>query len=235
MHKEKVLQFFKDIQFTEEGHKYEVETSRGKEPLKFSVSNVVGKFKNPFDKDNISRAIAIRDGKTQEEVLSSWKSVADTACDLGTKVHKFGELYPYDRRLTPSDKQEEAIAKFWDTMPKHLQLVFCELVMYHKKHFYGGTADIILWDEKRQGYIVADYKTNKDLFKNHKGQTLKGLFNDMLQTPFNGYQIQLSLYQILLEQAGVKVVDRVLVWLRRDGDYEMYKTVDLTDKLKDYA
>lgn len=231
MDKDKIIEFFKGLRFEEEEHIYLVDGKK----LKKSVSNIVHNFKPVFKKHDISLAISYRDNIPQEEILKSWDDSAKQACNLGSRVHKFGELYPYDNSLTPSDKYEEAVVKFWDDIPEHIKLVFCEIIMYHTKLLYGGTADILFWDEKRKGYIIGDYKTNKDLFKNYKGQTLLKQFSNLLDTPFNGYQIQLSLYQILLEQVGIKVVDRILIWLKPNGSYEMYKTLDLTNKLKNYA
>ena len=39
------------------------------------------------------------------------------------------------------------------------------------------------------------------------------------------------MYQILLEKAGYKVSRRFLVWLKKDGDYTIYDTPDITKKL----
>lgn len=231
MDKNKIISFFDKLKFEEQSHTYFV----GDQKLKYSVSNIVQKFKPKFQRQDISLAIAKRDNVPQKQVLKSWDDSAKQACDLGSRVHKFGELYPYDNSLVPQDSFEEAIVNFWNTIPKHIELVFCEVMMYHLKLLYGGTADILFWDKKKKGYIIADYKTNKDLFKNYKGQTLLGCFDNLLNTPFNCYQIQLSLYQILLEQIGIKIVDRILIWLKPDGSFDMYKTQDLTDKLQEYA
>ena len=81
--------------------------------------------------------------------------------------------------------------------------------MYHKEYLFGGTLDLLLYDTIQEGYIIGDYKTNKDLFKNYRGQTLKDEFSFLLQNSFNIYQLQLSLYQILLEQlSDIKVIKR---------------------------
>ena len=58
---------------------------------------------------------------------------------------------------------------------------------------FGGTADIILYNTKTNKYIIADYKTNEDLFKNFKGKKLNGVFSKHLENGYNKYQIQFSL------------------------------------------
>ena len=55
--------------------------------------------------------------------------------------------------------------KFWRDLPTYIIPVFTELQMYHLKKMYAGTADIILFNTKTEKYIIADYKTTKDLFK----------------------------------------------------------------------
>ena len=69
-------------------------------------------------------------------------------------------------------------------------------------------------------------------FKNYKGKTMTGPFSHLLDNPLNHYVIQLSYYQLLLEQVGVKVTKRVIVWLGLDGKFSMIDTDDVTDILK---
>jgi hypothetical protein len=110
--------------------------------------------------------------------------------------------------------------------------VFSELQMYHKDYMFGGTADIILYNKNTKKYIIADYKTNEDLFKNFKSKKLKGVFSNLLESGYNKYQVQFSLYQILLEQAGVEVEKRCLVHLLPNGEFVQYFTDDYTEVVK---
>lgn len=223
-----VKKYFDKLHFEESIHKYYVDG----EPLKTSVSGVVGKFGKVFDSHNISLGVAKKEGRTQAEVLQEWKDISDKACDLGNEVHLFGEDYFSDRTLKPSNGFEEAIVKFWDSLPSFLIPAFPELQMYHFEKMFGGTADIILYNTKTGKFVILDYKTNKDLFKNFKGQTLLAPFDYLLDCPYNKYQIQLSLYQILLEQTGVEVSSRKIIWLKPDGEFELYDAIDLTDELR---
>ena len=62
----------------------------------------------------------------------------------------------------------------------------------------------------------------------------------MLLPPFNNYidqsksiyTIQLSAYQLGIEQLGYKVSDRKLIWLKDDGTYEKISLDDVTKTLK---
>ena len=227
---ERILKFFNKLEFDEGKHLYTVNGNK----INSSVSKIIKNFVKPFDTDNISKGVARKRGVSQETILKEWNTISKEACDKGTRVHLFGELYPFDRTLKPSDKYEEAIVKFWGSLPKHIVPVVMELRMYHKDYLFAGTGDILLYNKITGHYIIGDYKTNKDLFKNFKGQKMLTLFDDLLDMPLNHYQLQLSFYQILFEQIGLKVESRKIIWLKPDGNFEMYDTENYTGILKDY-
>ncbi len=226
----KIKGFFKALTFNEDAHQYFVNG----EKIRSSVSKVIKNFVVPFDSENVSYAIAKKRGVSKKEVLAEWKAISDEACERGTRVHLFGEEYPFNKNLKPSCKQEEAIVKFWEDVPDHIVPAVMELKMYHKKFLFAGTGDILLYNKKTGKYIIGDYKTNKDLFKNYKGKKLTGIFNFLLDMPLNKYQLQLSFYQILFEQVGFEVEGRKIIWLLKDGTYKMYDTVDYTKELSQY-
>lgn len=226
--KKELYSHFSDLRFEEKDHKYYVNNR----PLSKSVSGIAKQFFKPFDIYNISKAVAKKRNITQEEVLQEWETKKERGCSLGTEVHRFGELYAYDRSLKPQNKYEEAIACFWKDTPKHIVPLITEFYMYHKELMYGGTADLILLNTKTNSLIIGDYKTDKDLFSSYKNQTLLGPFSHLEDNGFNKYQIKMSFYQILFEQTGYKISDRKLIWLRPDGSYFMYNTADLTEFIK---
>lgn len=232
--RQKVLLPFIKLDFNEKKHIYFVD---GK-PLKSSVSKLISKFYKKFptelkaeqiaEGNKMTGAINQYTGMSKEDILKQWKEINLESTTRGTRVHEFGELYPFNRTLKPRCKQEEAVKKFWDDMPNHLVPVTMELRMYHFKKMFAGTADILLYDRKNDVYIIADYKTNKDLFKNYQGQKMLDNFSFLLDTPFSHYELQLSYYQILLEQIGISVSRRIIVYLDFDGNYKMYDTRDFT-------
>lgn len=220
--------FFKDLTFIEESHRYFV---NGK-PLKLSVSGKYKKYHLPFDKNEKSLLVANREGRTQQSVLKDWDDISKKALDIGNKAHLFGELYAFNRSLKPKSKYDKAIVKFWKDLPEHIIVVATELQMYHKEFLYAGTADIILYNTKTGKYIIGDYKTNKDLHKNFAKQKLLGPFMNLLDTPLNKYQLQLSYYQILLEQIdNIVVSSRKIISLKDNGTYEIYNCNDYTKYL----
>lgn len=222
--------FFKGLEFEEQSHRY----SLGSKPLSLSVSGIVKKFVNPFDTAGKSLKKALEEGLIQAEILDRWEKKKNTACDFGTSVHLFGENYTFNRELKPSNGHEEAIVKFFSKLPPYIIPAMTELQMYHKDYLFAGTCDTLLFNSKTGNFILSDYKSNKELFKNFGGQKLLGCFSDLLENNFNKYQIQLSLYQILFEQTGYKIEERRVIHLLPDGEFYAYKAEDYTDRLKNY-
>lgn len=227
--KSAVIQYFSALSFDEEQHKYTV----NKKNLK-SVSVTIKKYVEHTDFDKIAGFVAKKRGITKEEVLAEWKAKKNFSCDQGTAVHLFGETYT-EGFIKPNEFRngfEEAIVKFWDSIPDYIQPFLFELQMYSETLGIAGTADIILYNTITGKFIIADYKTNEDLFKNFKGKKLLNPFNDLLDNPYNKYQLQLSMYQLLFEQIGFEVESRKIVWLKPNGTFEIFKTNDYTEVLK---
>lgn len=227
----KVNTKFSGLTFIDETHEYFVEGN--KVPL--SVSGVVKGFVPFTDWDAIAQAVARRDGKTKAQVLAEWEEKKNKGLNAGTKTHDFAEKQD---RVAETEK-EEAVIKFWKVLeldnPYRYVLVAKELRMYHKIYGFCGTCDFILYDTLTSTYIIGDYKTNIDLFKNFNGNLLLEPFEFLLDHAYNQYQIQLSSYQILLEQLeGVIVTERWLVHLRDDKNYHCYKTYDYSSYLINY-
>lgn len=243
----KIQTSFSKLEFNEEEHLYNVENK----PFT-SVSKKIDTFVKKEDFDiiayNIAKKISITRGRENEvmeikaDILAEWKETNDEAKDRGHRVHLFGEKYVFDRTVSPtiiedekgnrkSCPQEQAIVKFWNEVPSHIIPACIELRMYHPSLAFAGTSDILLFDTKSKTFIIADYKTNKDLFKNHQEKKLLAPFDNLLDNPYNKYQIQLSFYQILFEQTGYKVSSRKIIWLLKTGEYVMYEADDLTSQI----
>lgn len=199
-------------------------------------------------------------GMSKEEILAEWKIKSSHACEFGTEVHAFGESMFYfmvgeyenilpecknkfvDGKPKPSNKFEEAVVQFWNDLPENFVPVMAEAKVFNKPvdgqgQAYAGTFDILFYyvddnNPSNSGLVIFDYKTNEDLFKNFKGQTLLYPFNDMLDQNSSYYTLQLNCYQIPLENIGYKVVGRRLIWVKPDGTYEKVKIPSITDRVR---
>lgn len=196
-------------------------------------------------------------GMTKEEILAKWKRKSDAACEFGTNVHAFGESMFYfmtgqpekilpecESKFTktgpkPTNTHEEAVVKFWNDLPENYVPVLAETRVFNRNGVkYCGTFDLLLYyinemDHSRNGLIIEDYKTNEELYKNIKNQKLLWPFNDLLDQNASYYTLQLSAYQIPLENLGLKTVARRLIWLKPDGTYDHIKIPSLTDRMRE--
>ena len=96
------------------------------------------------------------------------------------------------------------------------------------REIFCGTADILLaYKYKGKWSIIChDYKTNKDLTKTfHRNNNITMLqpFDNMIDEALSHYTIQLSLYPMMLENLGYDVIDRRIIWLKDNGEYEKIK------------
>lgn len=219
---ERVVDFFKDLKFYEESHTYLLGDKRLK-----SVSTLISNFVEKQDFDKIAGFVSKREGVSKEEIIAEWRRKNEVAIASGKQTHAFAE----GELDFPTTTKEEAIKKFLESIPNHYELLCMEQIMYHKTHLFCGTADRILLNKNTGKLLIIDYKTNRDLF-NYFGNYLTGVFDFLMDCNFNKYQIQLSFYQILIEQLGLEIEERKIVWVKDDATYEVFNTFDYTDILK---
>ena len=109
------------------------------------------------------------------------------------------------------------------------------------KQNYCGTFDILFYykdpiDDENSGLCIFDFKTNKELrkdFSRENGKFLLPPFGDLYEEPLSYYTLQLSCYQLPLEDIGLKVIARRIVWLKDDGSYELIPLQSVTDRLRE--
>ena len=113
-------------------------------------------------------------------------------------------------------------------------------VLTNLKQDYAGTFDLLWYykhpkDETKSGLIILDYKTNGSLingFNRSYGRFFKEPFEDLYDESLSSYKLQLSAYQIPLEDIGLKVIGRRIIWLKEDGTYELIPIQDYTKELR---
>ena len=197
---------------------------------------------------------------TPEEILSQWKEKSENACTHGTAVHEFAESLfyymtgQYDKilpgfkcRLTNDggfesrSPKEDAVVRFYQDIPKCIVPILAETKVYDANLGYAGTFDILFYydaaldgkDDSYSGLFECDWKTNEDLYKNFMEKKLLAPFDNLLDMPLSVYKLQLSLYQICLENIGLKTVARRILWLKPDGIYEKIPLEDYTITLRE--
>ena len=196
---------------------------------------------------------------TPEEILAQWKEKSENACSHGTEVHEFGEscFYymtgQYDKilpnfkdRLTvdggfeSKSPKEDAVVKYYQDLPLCYIPILAETKVYDTSLGYAGTFDILFYYDatldgkcdENSGLIIMDWKTNEDLYKNFKEQKLLTPFDELPDMPLSLYKLQLSLYQICLENIGFLVKDRRVLWLKPEGIYDKIRFEEFTKTLR---
>lgn len=156
--------------------------------------------------------------------------------------------YQYENGyLIPYSEKEIAIAKFYEDMMKENDIfpvmpeacvhMGVEGTIYPECMIYAGTFDMLFARVDSGGkvkLILDDWKTNKSLendYNRNYGKTLCEPFADMINEPMSIYTLQLSAYQMCLNQIDMDVIERNVVWLKENGEYEKIPTKDVTDRL----
>jgi len=232
---QQIKQMFSGLTFEDRRHLYFWYGER----VPKSVSALVEHFVEPFDIKKWAPICASKERITEHEMIHKWQTTNKKACDLGTETHDF--LEHYNGLVSTTTEQQKAGVRYLkdllsEVVPsggeRRYSILFKELRMYSKRFNFAGTADLILFDHLTNSIVIADYKTNGDLFKTYGW--LKPPFEYLEGNPFNHYQLQLSYYQILLEELNlpVPVSERNIVYLRANGEYEILSTFNFTEQLK---
>ena len=159
---------------------------------------------------------------------------------------QYNSTYNY---LAPIHPKEEAVELFMKELPSSYHLVLNETKVYsgknpdsskNLKEQICGTFDMLYWfdgngNDSKAGFVILDYKTNANLYseynRNH-GKTLLPPFDNLIEEDYGLYIIQLNLYALMLEDIGLPVIARKIVWLKDDRTYEIVDTPDVSDSLR---
>lgn len=229
----------KRVVFQENNHSYFL----GKKKL-ISVTSFLNKFKNKFDSDFYSKKIALRDGKTQEEVLKEWKYKAFKSTEIGTAIHKIFEDYTYNNFVILNNElifdyleldsdffidfnnKKDISLKFINDffLTKRLTPIKSELIVYND--FLAGQIDMICSDKKDNYYII-DFKTNEKIEKYSYNKKMLLEFNFLNDSNYYHYSLQLSIYKQLLKDYTINKL--FIVHIMSDS-YEFIECEDIFKK-----
>lgn len=225
-----------DFKFEPKKHKY---TYQGEAFI--SVTQFISRFHQKFDNDFWSQKKGEEWGISQNEVKKMWSDKNAESNRIGTALHNWIEKYfKKEFQVLPDDiKIIDRINKFNIVFANHLHKltpVVFEVMVFSKKWKIAGTFDSI-FIYKGKLYII-DWKTNSD-FKDDehpKGSYNKLLspFEDFFQNHLNEYSIQVSLYALILEEAGIEVNGGYIVHFGPDTEGKIYKVKDMRERLRVY-
>ena len=250
-----ILDKFGNIKFEEEGHKYTID---GEEYM--PVSNVIKEYEPQVDWDQKAADNALKWRKKKEDVQREWKLNNLKSTISGTRTHCFGESYTnllighpeliceqnrpqYIKEyntMVPTYPKEEAVVKFYNELSSNLHPVGAEFKL-STEYMEGvrkicGTCDLLFYNSELDGFVIGDWKTNKALIKDYNrtyGIMMEGVMSKYYDEPLSHYILQFNIYQRLLESIGIKIIDRMLLWLKDDGTYEQIWIEKIHDQVID--
>jgi len=207
------------IKFDEPTHTYtHIDTDK---PF-ISVTTLLGKYKQPFDRYGHSKRVAKREGVSQELVLEMWEEEKNRACTRGTDIHKILEDY-----ISCGDVKDNYgwLCKSYDTAAERsidsFKNVLCENLLYDEEHLVAGMADLIY--EHKNEFTVGDFKTNKKFkFSSPYSERLKDPISHLHNCEFNVYGLQLSFYAYLYERMSGKRCRKCVVFYLQDDRFLSY-------------
>ena len=186
-----------------------------------SVTQWINLYKKPFDKLNMASRIAKRQGVAIDEVLADWDKKRTDSTTFGTSIHKILETYFLNEKITTENRQ---VVESFNMLGIHFHKkhTFFEKIVFDKKIGIAGTADVIEHVGKNM-FNVYDFKTNKNfrIASKYNDQMLVP-FQDLPNTEYFVYSLQLSMYALLYERMTGKTPCRLRVfWFDRhnNSDY----------------
>ena len=202
----KILDKSKIISLEEESHTYSLLNS----DIKFrSVTEFIHTFFKPFDEKKIAKKLTQTHSKYKgisvEELISSWNKRRDR----GTIVHKqIEDFINSDYTISNTElknldlKAIQGINFVKQKCIKETNVLLSEAIIYSKELKLAGTIDLIIFNKEKNHISIVDWKTNKKINKSSFNNNQKGIkfpLNNMDDCNFNHYNLQLSMYQYILE------------------------------------
>jgi ATP-dependent exoDNAse (exonuclease V) beta subunit len=230
----------KRVCFLENSHSYFLSDKK-----LISVTSLIEKFKNKFDSDFFSKKIALREGKTQQEILELWSEKAKKSCEIGTGIHLLFENYKnknyaiVNEKLVFDDYELKNEYKLEYNQKKEISLKFIndffetkrliplesEFIVYND--LIAGQIDMICKDNKGNFYII-DFKTNSSISDCSYGKKMNYLFSEFNDSNYYHYSIQLSIYKKILKEYPISKMYLIHI---TDKNYSFIRCIDVFEKI----
>ena len=240
---------FNNIKFHDKEHIYYLDGIKTQ-----SVTSIIGKYKQPFDKEYWSQKKADERGITKEEILKEWKYKADFSCEKGSAFHEYAEnfltnkLFPFpEHKITEilgsvenmlACKEavltlQDMFKQFYDKSFGKLIPVRAEVVVGDVEWGVTGMIDQLFYNEKSKKLEIWDWKTNKAINEKNKWQQFKKPLSHLDVCELNTYSLQLSFYKLIVERnTELELGDNYIVWFNENNDtYQIIKCYDFREEI----
>lgn len=197
-----------------------------------SVTSAAKRFEPPFDSDANATRVALRTGRTKDEILASWAEKGAESSLVGTRAHMIAESMFLDREIPSEDRPEtddqrktyQMIQSAVTHLKSRWRFHIAEWLLFSPRYGIAGQCDLVMWqvDHARSNqatndyYYVAhilDWKTCEKIEQeNRYGQFFTGPLKHLPGTKFNKYALQLRTYERLIIESDTSFAsDRVTI------------------------
>jgi hypothetical protein len=243
------------LSFEEDSHKYTMLNLDGELTDKWpSVSKVMKLFYDEFPSEKKAFEMSGGDPDETEKLLNEWKMSGEYATNMGSRVHFLLEKYSLDMfnyqktirepiyecdatQITKGDAMITAGKLFLEKMKERgAYLLDTEIVLGHPELGYTGQGDTGWLIENKNktgfGFIITDYKTNKEknFIKQWYTKPMLQPFQYLPNNALGHYNTQLPLYGKLLlkmlegtKYENIPLLGCIVVRLTDDREYVEYR------------
>lgn len=225
------------VKFVESTHQYFDKTGTEYE----SVTRGLKKLQVPFDRDGISRTMAMKYARennisiddAQRKILAEWDQKRDSSIDRGTGIHNALEEFLLTGKITDDylpviNELRKLVSEAYRYYP--------EVILYDSLYKRAGQADLVVQRQKGASsvYDFYDYKTNeaKGIQFDSIGRKGDGLkhYNRYFLPPFeyledcnyNLYSLQLNFYAYFAVRTyGIKVGRLAIIFIDNNLDVKV--------------
>lgn len=244
----KELSIFNRVTFVESSHSYLVD---GQPTGSFSVTQLLKKFKKPFEKEKIASIVAKRENIPVEVLLDKWQSKNLYSTTIGSILHKYIENYYCNKKTKIDISCQELTTEYkqqiLDTLPvlinqfhdfyrdnNNLLCVKNEIVLGDVDDTkICGMSDMLCYNNDTNALEILDFKTNKNMKKTSPYGFLLSPFDGMTEGEINEYTIQLNTYKFFIEKYTNLKIDKLkIVWFNSaNANYEVFELADIQPKI----
>jgi hypothetical protein len=243
------------LSFEEDSHKYTMLNLNGELTNDWpSVSKVMKLFYDEFPSEKKAFEMSGGDPDETEKLLNEWKMSGEYATNMGSRVHFLLEKYSlgmfnYQKtirepiyecdatQITKGDAMITAGKLFLEKMKERgAYLLDTEIVLGHPELGYTGQGDTGWLIENKNktgfGFIITDYKTNKEknFIKQWYTKPMLQPFEYLPNNALGHYNTQLPLYGKLLlkmlegtKYENIPLLGCIVVRLTDDREYVEYR------------
>ena len=223
----------KNIVFHEGPHIYEV---HGSSKDYISVTTIIHKFFPEFNGPKIAQMVFKKNFNNEDspyykmeikDILKKWDDNKNSASKQGTAMHKNFELYfndiPFEEDFK-AQKEYELFLNFLKDNP-NLKPYRTEWEVYDEDIKVAGSIDMLFLNE--DGTIdICDWKRCKEIKKDNKWEHGLEPLNDIPNTNYWHYSIQLNMYKRILEKNYNKKIKNIYLICIHDNN-DNYLKFDL--------